>query len=183
MEYIMAIEMKKENVKTVADVMNEIYNTPNMECGVEEIIFPDGSREKFYYNGEADKQAAIDFAQICINATEDSYKAKRLMYTCFQLMVKNIHPTEIVELDHIGEAYIDHHKGIIVDAFGETLAELQEDEKRLCDSGVETVKTLMTRLLVERANAKIEERYISINQDWDDEDYDDEDWDDEDYDN
>lgn len=170
----MAIEMKKENIKTVAQVMDEIYNTPNMECGVEEIIFPDGSREKFYYNGEADKQAAIDFAQICINATEDSYKAKRLMYTCFQLMVKNIHPTEIVELNHIGEAYIDHHNGIIVDTFGNTLAELQEDEKRLCDSGVETVKTLMTRLLVERANAKIEERY-SIDYDYDD--YDEEDYD------
>lgn len=152
----MAIEMKKENVKTVADVMEEIKSHPNMECGVEEIIFPDGSKEKFYYNGKEDRDAAIVFAQICINATDDSNKAKRMMFICFNLMVKGICPTEVVKLS-AGEAYVDHKKGIIVDQMGNTIAEVKDEEKVLCGSNVPSVRNIITSLLVERAENKLRE--------------------------
>lgn len=163
----MAVEIKKENVKTVADVMEEIKTHPNMECGVEEIIFPDGSKEKFYYNGKADRDAAIVFAQICINATDDSNKAKRMMFICFNLMVKGICPTEVVKLS-AGEAYVDHPKGIIVDQMGNTIAKLNDDERVLCGSNVQSVRNIITSLLIERAENNLREEYEDDEEEYED---------------
>lgn len=176
----MAIETIKLNKEAENEVetLEVLSKLVGEESHIIYIEFDDGSKEACYCKDKQDEEDAIKFAQTCINATNNARDAKELMYTGFWLTTKQIHPTEIVELRDGCKYYIDHHKGVIVNRSGETVAELQEDEKRLCDSGVETVKTLMTRLLVERANSKIEERY-SIDYDYD---YDDEDWDDEDYD-
>lgn len=62
----------------VIDVIKEMNKRSNISLGIAEIEFPDGSKEKYYYNGEEDRQAAIDFAQICLDAcNSDSRKARK----------------------------------------------------------------------------------------------------------
>lgn len=169
----MAIKMNKENAKNIIDVMNEMKQNANINLGIEEIEFPDGTKEKFYYNGEQDKQAAIDFAQICINATSDSCEAKGLMFTCFNLLTKEIYPTEIANLS-FGKGYIDHAKGILVDGFGNVISKLTDEEKPYCKSKNKEVKELVSKLLKERAEKAYasEEDYDEEYEDDDDEDID-----------
>ena len=84
----------------------------NINLGIETIEFPDGSKEKFCYNGEADKQAAVHFAQICIDVCAgDSDKAKSMMTSCFMLLTKGYNVDEIVtsaESEIDTETYIDY---------------------------------------------------------------------------
>ena len=66
----------------VIDVFNEMSKRPNLNMGIASIEFPDGTVEKYYYNGEEDRQAAVDFAQICLDAcNSDTPKAKRMMWS------------------------------------------------------------------------------------------------------
>ena len=84
----------------IIDIISEMNKRSNISFGIASIEFPDGTVEKYYYNGEADRQAAVDFAQICLDAcNSDSRKAKKMMRICFMLMSKGINPTEIVELN------------------------------------------------------------------------------------
>ena len=145
----------------IIDVYNEMNKRPNINLGSAEIEFPDGSKEKYYYNGEEDRQAAIDFAQICLDAcNSDSRKAKRMMYICFMLMSKGITPTEIVELNDGKEYYIDHKQRILVDGSGNTVVALTDEEKKQVGNS----KGAISLILKERANRLLEE---------DDDDYDD----------
>lgn len=151
----------------VIDVINEINKRANINLGIASIEFPDGTVEKYYYNGEADKQAAVDFAQICLDAcNSDSRKAKRMMYKCFMLMSKGITPTEIVELNDGNEYYIDHKQRILVDSNGNTIVALTDDEKKQVGGS----KGAISLILKERANRLLEE-------DCDDEDDDSDDFD------
>lgn len=151
----------------VIDVINEMSKRSNISLGIASIEFPDGSIEKYYYNGEADKQAAVDFAQICLDAcNSDSRKAKRMMYKCFMLMSKGITPTEIVELNDGNEYYIDHKQRILVDGSGNTIVALTDDEKKQVGGS----KGAISLILKERANRLLEE-------DCDDEDDDSDDFD------
>ena len=116
---------------SVIDVINEMNKRNNISLGIAEIEFPDGSKEKYYYNGEEDRQAAIDFAQICLDAcNSDSRKAKKMMRICFMLMSKGITPTEIVELNDGNEYYIDHKQRILVDGSGNIVVALTDAEKK-----------------------------------------------------
>ena len=147
----------------VIDVINEMNKRSNISLGIASIEFPDGSIEKYYYNGEEDRQAAIDFAQICLDAcNSDSRKAKRMMYTCFMLMSKGITPTEIVELNDGNEYYIDHKQRILTDGNGNTIVALTDDEKKQVGGS----KGAISLILKERANRLLEEEY-----DEDDDDY------------
>ena len=138
----------------VIDVINEMHKRSNISLGIASIEFPDGSVEKYYYNGEADKQAAVDFAQICLDAcNSDSRKAKRMMYKCFMLMSKGITPTEIVELNDGNEYYIDHKQRILVDGSGNTIVALTDDEKKQVGNS----KGAISLILKERANRLLEE--------------------------
>ena len=74
--------------KTVVETMAELTTTKGIKLGIDEIEFPDGTKEKFYFNGEEDRKAAFNFAQICFNATNDTAKAKRMMAICFALLTK-----------------------------------------------------------------------------------------------
>lgn len=140
----------------IIDVINEMNKRSNISLGIAEIEFPDGSIEKYYYNGEEDRQAAVDFAQICLDAcNSDSRKAKRMMYTCFMLMSKGITPTEIVELNDGNEYYIDHKQRILVDGSGNIIVALTDDEKKQV-GGSEGAISL---ILKERANRLLEEEY------------------------
>lgn len=155
--------------KNVVEVMAELMNKKNMQMGVDEIEFPDGSKEKFFYNGEEDRKAAIEFAQICLNTTNESNKAKQMMAICFALKVNNITPTEIVEIDGV-MYYIDHERKILCDKMANIIVELEEDEKDIQD------KKAITLLLKERAiNTLAEDDYDEDYDDCDDEDYEDED--------
>ena len=155
--------------KNVVEVMAELMSKKNMQMGVDEIEFPDGSKEKFFYNGEEDRMAAIEFAQICLNATNESYKAKQMMYICFALKVNNITPTEIVEINGV-MYYVDHERKILCDKMANIIVELEEDEKDIQD------KKAITLLLKERAiNVLAEDDYDEDYDDCDDEDYEDED--------
>ena len=148
---------------SIIDVINEMNKRSNISLGIASIEFPDGTVEKYYYNGEADKQAAVDFAQICLDAcNSDSRKAKRMMYTCFMLMSKGITPTEIVELDDGNEYYIDHKQRILTDGNGNTIVALTDEEKKKVGNS----KGAISLILKERANRLLEE-------DCDDEDGDD----------
>ena len=151
----------------VIDVINEMNKRSNISLGIASIEFPDGSIEKYYYNGEADKQAAVDFAQICLDAcNSDSRKAKKMMRICFMLMSKGINPTEIVELNDGNEYYIDHKQRILVDDSGNTIVALTDDEKKQVGNS----KGAISLILKERANRLLEE-------DCDDEDDDSNDFD------
>lgn len=117
----------KTNDKNVLETMAEIKKA-NINLGMEEIEFPNGQKEKFYYSGEEDKQAAINFAQICYNATNDTYKAKQMIQTCQALLIKGIMPTEMVEI-YGATYYIDHDKKLLCNRNGNTIAELTEEER------------------------------------------------------
>lgn len=152
---------------SVIDVINEMNKRSNISLGIAEIEFPDGSKEKYYYNGEEDRQAAIDFAQICLDAcNSDSRKAKRMMCICFMLMSKGITPTEIVELNDGNEYYIDHKQRILVDGSGNIVVALTDAEKKQVGGS----KGAISLILKERANRLLEE-------DCDDEDDDSNDFD------
>lgn len=145
----------------VIDVFNEMSKRPNLNMGIASIEFPDGTVEKYYYNGEEDRQAAVDFAQICLDAcNSDTPKAKRMMYICFMLKSKGITPTEIVELNDGKEYYIDHKQRILVDGSGNTVVALTDEEKKQVGNS----KGAISLILKERANRLFEE---------DDDDYDD----------
>ena len=162
------------NEKSVVEVMEILAGKKNMNLGIDEIEFPDGTKEKFFYNGEEDRKAAIEFAQICLNATNDSCKAKQMMAICFALKVNNITPTEIVEIDGI-MYYVDHERKILCDKMANIIVELEEDEKDIQD------KKAITLLLKERAiNALAGDNCDEDCDDCDDEDYDDEDYEDKD---
>ena len=151
----------------IIDVINEMNKRNNISLGIASIEFPDGTVEKYYYNGEADKQAAVDFAQICLDAcNSDSRKAKRMMYTCFMLMSKGITPTEIVELNDGNEYYIDHKQRILTDGNGNIVVALTDEEKKQVGNS----KGAISLILKERANRLLEE-------DCDDEDDDSDDFD------
>ena len=133
----------------VIDVSNEMDKRSNLNFGIAAIEFPDGSIEKYYYNGEEDRQAAVDFAQLCSDAcNSDSNKAKRMMYICFMLKASGIKPTEIVKLDDGNEYYIDHKKRILADGSGKTIVALTDDEKKQVGNS----KGAISLILTERAN-------------------------------
>ena len=135
--------------KDVIETMAELIKAPNINLGIEEIEFPDGTKEKFYYNGEEDRQAAINFAQICFNATNNTVQAKRMMSTCFALLTKGITPTASTVLSDGITYYIDHKRKLLCNKYGNIIVELEEDEQKIKD------KLAITRLLMERADRKI----------------------------
>ena len=150
----------------VIDVIKEMNKRSNISLGIAEIEFPDGSKEKYYYNGEEDRQAAIDFAQICLDAcNSDSRKAKKMMRICFMLMSKGITPTEIVELNDGNEYYIDHKQRILVDGSGNIVVALTDTEKKQVGNS----KGAISLILKERANRLLEE---DDNEDDDSDDFD-----------
>lgn len=153
--------MNNQRQDNVIDVFNEMSKRPNLNMGIASIEFPDGTVEKYYYNGEEDRQAAVDFAQICLDAcNSDTPKAKRMMYICFMLKSKGITPTEIVELNDGKEYYIDHKQRILVDGSGNIVVALTDEEKKQVGGS----KGAISLILKERANRLFEE---------DDDDYDD----------
>lgn len=152
--------------KGVIETMEELKKVPNIQLGIDEVEFPDGTKEKFYYNGEEDRQAAITFAQICYNATNNTSAAKSMMRTCFALLTKGITPMDTTVLGDGITYFIDYKRKLMCDRYGNILVELEEDEKKCKD------KLLIRRLLEERG-----ERQTWIDQGccnfdcWDDEDY------------
>lgn len=130
--------------KDVIETMQELKALPNMQLGIDEIEFPDGTKEKFYYNGEEDRQAAITFAQICYNATNNTRAAKQMMTTCFALLTKGITPMDTTVLGDGITYYIDYKRKLMCDSYGNILVELEEDEKKIKD------KLAIRRLLEER---------------------------------
>ena len=138
----------------VIDVINEMNKRSNISLGIASIEFPDGTVEKYYYNGEEDRQAAIDFAQICLDAcNSDSRKAKKMMRICFMLMSKGINPTEIVTLNDGNEYYIDHKQRILTDGNGNIVVALTDEEKKQVGGS----KGAISLILKERANRLLEE--------------------------
>ena len=151
----------------IIDVITEMSKRNNLNLGIASIEFPDGSVEKYYYNGEEDRQAAIDFAQICLDACNaDSRKAKQMMYVCFMLTSKGITPTEIVELNDGQEYYIDHKQRILVDNIGNIIVKLTDEEKKKVGNN----KGAISLILTERANRLFEEEYDNYDG-CDDDDY------------
>ena len=139
---------------SIIDVINEMNKRSNISLGIASIEFPDGTVEKYYYNGEADKQAAVDFAQICLDAcNSDSRKAKKMMRICFMLMSKGINPTEIVTLNDGNEYYIDHKQRILTDGNGNIVVALTDEEKKQVGNS----KGAISLILKERANRLLEE--------------------------
>lgn len=146
--------MNNQRNDNVIDVFNEMSKRSNLNMGIASIEFPDGTVEKYYYNGEEDRQAAIDFAQICLDAcNSDTPKAKRMMYICFMLKSKGINPTEIVELNDGNEYYIDHKQRILVDGSGNTVVALTNEEKKQVGNS----KGAISLILKERANRLFED--------------------------
>lgn len=137
------------NNKDVIETMAQLLNTNGINLGTDEVEFPDGTKEKFIYNGEEDRQAAINFAQICFNATNDTKSAKQRMAICYALLIKGITPTEETVLGDGGTYYIDHKRKLLCNKYGNIIVELEEDEKVIED------KLAITRLLQERAERKI----------------------------
>lgn len=136
----------------IINALDAMKADENINLGIEEIEFPDGSKEKFYYNGEADKQAAVHFAQICIDVCAgDSDKAKRMMASCFVLLTNGYNVDEIVpsaESEIDTETYIDYKKGVLLTPQATVVASLTEDELK----ATKGKKNALTKsLLIERA--------------------------------
>ena len=136
----------------IINALDAMKADENINLGIEEIEFPDGSKEKFYYNGEADKQAAVHFAQICIDVCAgDSDKAKRMMASCFVLLTNGYNVDEIVpsaESEIDTETYIDYKKGVLLTPYATVVASLTEDELK----ATKGKKNALTKsLLLERA--------------------------------
>lgn len=160
--------MNNQRQDNVIDVINEMNKRSNISLGIASIEFPDGSIEKYYYNGEADKQAAVDFAQICLDAcNSDTPKAKRMMYICFMLKSKGINPTEIVELNDGKEYYIDHKQRILVDGSGNIVVALTDEEKKQVGNS----KGAISLILKERANRLFEDDCNDYDDEEDEEEY------------
>lgn len=158
--------MNNQRQDNVIDVFNEMSKRPNLNMGIASIEFPDGTVEKYYYNGEEDRQAAIDFAQICLDAcNSDTPKAKRMMYICFMLKSKGINPTEIVELNDGKEYYIDHKQRILVDGGGNIVVALTDEEKKQVGNS----KGAISLILKERANRLFEDDCDDYDDDEDEE--------------
>lgn len=119
--------------KTVVEVMDQLSKKSNMKLGIDTIEFPDGSKSDFVYNGEADRQAAIEFAQTCYNATNNPEDARRMMANCVYLMINNITPNEEVTLSDGEIYYVDLSRKLISNRYGETIAELKEEEQTITD--------------------------------------------------
>ena len=165
MENITKLTSNKRN-DNVIDVFNEMSKRPNLNMGIASIEFPDGTVEKYYYNGEEDRQAAVDFAQICLDAcNSDTPKAKRMMYICFMLKSKGINPTEIVELNDGKEYYIDHKQRILVDGSGNIVVALTDEEKKQVGNS----KGAISLILKERANRLFEDDCDDYDDDEDEE--------------
>ena len=149
----MSIKINKtEATKNIINALDAMKADENINLGIEEIEFPDGSKEKFYYNGEADKQAAVHFAQICIDVCAgDSDKAKRMMASCFVLLTNGYNVDEIVtsaESEIDTETYIDYKKGVLLTPYASVVASLTEDELK----ATKGKKNALTKsLLLERA--------------------------------
>ena len=162
--------MNNQRNDNVIDVFNEMSKRSNLNLGIASIEFPDGTVEKYYYNGEEDRQAAIDFAQICLDAcNSDSRKAKQMMRICFMLASKGINPTEIVELNDGKEYYIDHKQRILVNGNGDIVVALTDEEKKQVGNS----KGAISLILKERAKRLFEEDEDDYD-DYDDEEDDDE---------
>ncbi len=136
----------------IINALDAMKADENINLGIEEIEFPDGSKEKFYYNGEADKQAAVHFAQICIDVCAgDSDKAKRMMTSCFVLLTNGYNVDEIVtsaESEIDTETYIDYKKGVLLTPYATIVSSLTEDELK----ATKGKKNALTKsLLLERA--------------------------------
>lgn len=159
------------NNKNVVEVAAEIKRLNTINLGIDEIEFPDGTKEQFYFNGEADRQAAINFATICYNATNNTVECKQMMFTCFMLLSNGITPTEIVTLNNGITAYIDHEKRLIADGNGNVIVELADDEKEAIGDNL-----IITRLLIERASAAFRNNHIGDCYDDNCDDYDECDW-------
>lgn len=158
--------MNNQRNDNVIDVFNEMNKRSNLNMGIASIEFPDGTVEKYYYNGEEDRQAAVDFAQICLDAcNSDSRKAKRMMYICFMLKSKGITPTEIVELNDGNEYYIDHKQRILVDGSGNVVVALTDEEKKQIGGS----KGAISLILKERANRLFEDDCDDYDDDEDEE--------------
>lgn len=158
--------MNNQRNDNVIDVFNEMNKRSNLNMGIASIEFPDGTVEKYYYNGEEDRQAAVDFAQICLDAcNSDSRKAKRMMYICFMLKSKGITPTEIVELNDGNEYYIDHKQRILVDGSGNVVVALTDEEKKQVGGS----KGAISLILKERANRLFEDDCDDYDDDEDEE--------------
>ena len=151
--------------KSVVETMQELKNAKGIQLGIDEIEFPDGTKEKFYFNGEEDRQAALNFAQICFNATNNTVRAKQMMATCFALLTKGITPSVALPLSDGIEYYIDYNRKLLCDKHGNIIVELEEDEKKIKD------KLAISRLLQERAERKIWEDEINESYFDDEEDY------------
>lgn len=162
----MANKINKESKKNVIEALNEIKAQPNMNCGIDEIEFPDGTKEKFYFNGEDDRQAAIKFATICVNATDNTQEAKRMMYICFQLMTQNVNADRIVEVNG-REYYLDHNQGKLFDGNGCEVVSLTAEEMAL-----ELNIDAMALILKERAKNQTMAFDMSYDDDYDDEEED-----------
>ena len=136
----------------IINALDAMKADENINLGIEEIEFPDGSKEKFYYNGEADKQAAVHFAQICIDVCAgDSDKAKHMMTSCFVLLTNGYNVDEIVtsaESEIDTETYIDYKKGVLLTPYATIVSSLTEDELK----ATKGKKNALTKsLLLERA--------------------------------
>ena len=149
----MSIKLNKtEATKNIINALDAMKADANINLGIEEIEFPDGSKEKFYYNGEADKQAAVHFAQICIDVCAgDSDKAKSMMASCFMLLTQGYNVDEIVASSESGidtETYIDYKKGVLLTPQATVISSLTEDELK----ATKGKKNALTKsLLLERA--------------------------------
>lgn len=149
----MSIKINKtEATKTIINALDAMKADANINLGIEEIEFPDGSKEKFCYNGESDKQAAVHFAQICIDVCAgDSDKAKRMMASCFVLLSNGYNVDEIVpsaESEIDTETYIDYKKGVLLTPYASVVASLTDDELK----ATKGKKNALTKsLLLERA--------------------------------
>lgn len=126
----MATKIERNSQKSIVEVMKELSSSDTMKLGIEEIEFPGGTKEKFFYNGEQDKQDCIHFATICINATTTDADARRLMFQCFKALTHGVHVDVIVKLKNGKTLYLDKTQKALYDENICVYVALTDEEKK-----------------------------------------------------
>jgi hypothetical protein len=150
----MATKIERNSQKSIVEVMKELSSSDTMKLGIEEIEFPGGTKEKFFYNGEQDKQDCIHFATICINATTTDADARKLMFQCFKALTQGVHVDVIIKLKSGKTLYLDKTQKALYDeniCVYVTLTD-EEKKKRLSIDALEMV-------LKERAEKRYSDEY------------------------
>lgn len=150
---------------SVIDVINEMNKRNNISLGIAEIEFPDGSKEKYYYNGEEDRQAAIDDLTFAINAaikvwTSDDMRTdldyiNAPYYENGDVIDIGIYISKNEDYDKLAEDFLEEYEKI-------KDLEIRDDGLIISSKPLKTFYISVTETLKKTVEVRAEDKYEAI---------------------